>query len=67
MLKASAGVENGSEDGEVIAGMYDCRAGDGIGSFANPHQREADDEDKRERTPGVTDLLRVQEGKGNAG
>ena len=67
MEEAAAGVENDGEDGEVIAGVHQRGAGDGIGSFTHPYQDQTDNKDQGERAPGVADLLRVQKGKGNAG
>lgn len=67
MEEAATCVENHREDGEVIAGVHQRGAGDGVGSLADPDQYQADNENEAERSPGMCDLLRMQKGEGNAG
>ena len=50
---ASGGYEKGEEDGEVVAGVDQGRAGYGAGADADQGEGERDEEEDEEGGPGV--------------
>src|ERR1700761_2882728 len=67
MAIAAGGDEERDEDGQVVAGVDEGRAGDRTGADADRGQGERYEEEHEDRGPGMGELLGVEEREEDAG
>ena len=60
MAEASGGEEGGDEDGEIVAGVEQGGAGDGLGDDADVGEEAGDAEEQGDGGPGVAELGGVE-------